>query len=479
MPRRVRGVGARGDGIGKRAGHCARGGSGRIRRRVGVVRAKAVARPTGVTARGWVRVVAVGGAGALVAGGLAGCSSSGSDVPAGTSFVVAAHAAAIPVDAAQRARATAGASAFAVTLLRALGAGGGDVTYSPQTLTDLLAMVMPGARGQTAAQLSAALGADGLTAAQLAAALGGDDATARADAKQGSITLRISSDVWAANTMTPSQAYLSVIDGAFGAGMHRADFADDPESARDAVNEVVNHETDGYVPSLFGRGGITDQTRMVLTDALYLDAAWASPFDPQDTDQSGVFTRGDGSSETTAMMNQGGMFGYASGSGWQLAELPYQGGKLAMDVLLPASGSGTLAALRGKLTGASLASMLSALQPTSLALTIPRFTADSSLDSLEQVLKGLGITDLFDPGTADLSGLSANKESLYVSAVAAKAHIAVGEKGTVAAAAAGAAITATSGRGTNVAFTVDHPFIYLIRDLTTGQILFMGQESSI
>ncbi|MBR7839402.1 serpin family protein [Actinospica durhamensis] len=431
--------------------------------------------------RGWARAVAVGGAGMLVAGGLAGCSSSsaGTEVPAGTSFDLAAHAAAIPVDAAQQARATAGSSAFAVTLLRALGAGGGDVTYSPQTLTDLLAMVLPGARGQTAAQVSAALGADGLTADQLAAALGADDTTAQADAKQGSITLRTSSDVWAANTLTPSQAYLSVIDGAFGAGMHRVDFAGDPESARNAVNEVVNHETDGYIPSLFGPGSITDQTRMVLTDALYLDAAWASPFDPNDTDLSGVFTRGDGSSEKTAMMSRSGTFGYASGSGWQLAQLPYQGGKLAMDVLLPASGTGALAALRGKLTGASLTSMLAALQPTSIALTMPRFTADSSLDSLEQVLKSLGITDLFDPGAADLSGLTADQEGLYVSAVAAKAHIAVGEKGTVAAAAAGMGINATSGRVTSAEFTVDHPFIYLIRDLTTGQILFMGQESSV
>lgn len=392
---------------------------------------------------------------------------------------MAAHAASIPVSVAQRQLATQGANGFAVSLLRALGAGDGDLTFSPQTLSDLLALVAPGARGHTATQLLSALGASGLTADQLSTALGGDDATALADAKQGSITLRISSDVWTANTVKPSQSYLSTIDGAFGSGLHQVDFQKDPEAARNAVNQLVEQETNGYISDLFPPNTIDADTRMVLTDALYLDAAWASPFDPSDTDTSGTFTRADGSTETAALMKQSGSFGYAAGSGWQLAELPYQGGKLAMDVLLPDSGHGTLAALRAQLTGTSLASMLGDIQPVSMQLTLPRFTADSSLGSLKQVLGQFGVTDLFNPDAADLSGLTADQEQLYVSAVVAKAHIAVGEHGTVAAAAAGGAVGATAARATVVTFTVDHPFLYLIRDLTTGQILFMGQESSV
>lgn len=392
---------------------------------------------------------------------------------------MAAHAASIPVSGAQRQQATQGSNAFAVSLLRALGTGDGDLTFSPQTLSDLLALIAPGARGETAAQVLSVLGADGLTADQVSAALGGDDAAALADAKQGSITLRISSDVWTANTVKPSQSYLAAIDGAFGSGLHQVDFRKDPDAARKAVNQLVEQETDGYISDLFPPHSIDDGTRMVLTDALYLDAAWASPFDPSETDPSGTFTRADGSTETAALMTQSGSFGYASGSGWQLAELPYQGGKLAMDVLLPDSGPGTLAALRGKLTSTSLASMLAGIQPVQMKLTLPRFTTDSSLGSLKQVLGQLGIKDLFNPDAADLSGLTADQEGLYVSTVVAKAHIAVGEHGTVAAAAAGGAVGATAVRVTGVTFTADHPFLYLIRDLTTGQILFMGQESSI
>jgi serpin B len=289
----------------------------------------------------------------------------------------------------------------------------------------------------------------------------------------------MSSDVWAGKDTVPSQTYLAALDGAFGTGLHQVDFASDPSAARNAVNQLVDEETDGYIPDLFGPGAIDAQTRMVLTDALYLDAAWASPFDPSATNTSGTFTRADGSTESADLMEQGGAFGYAAGPGWQLAELPYQGGKLAMDVLLPASGPGTLAAVRARLTGASLAAMLAGLRPTTIQLALPRFTADSSLDSLKQVLERLGITDLFSADAADLSGLTADRESLFVSAVAAKAHIAVGEKGTVAAAAAGAVVNATSGSASRLSFVADHPFIYLIRDLTTGQILFLGQESSI
>ncbi|WP_034264189.1 serpin family protein [Actinospica robiniae] len=394
---------------------------------------------------------------------------------------MAAHAASIPVSDAQRQLATQGSNAFAVSLLRALGTGDGDLTFSPQTLSDLLALVAPGARGQTAAQLLSALGlsTSGLTADQVSAALGGDDSVALADAKQGSITLRISSDVWTATTVKPSQSYLSAIDGAFGSGLHQTDFGKDPDAARRAVNQLVEQETNGYISDLFPPNSIDEDTRMVLTDALYLDAAWASPFDPSDTNTSGTFTRADGSTETAALMEQSGSFGYAAGSGWQLAELPYQGGKLAMDVLLPDSGRGTLASLRGQLTSASLTSMLGGIRPVSMQLTLPRFTTDSSLGSLKQVLGQLGVKDLFNPDAADLSGMTADRESLYVSAVVAKAHIAVGEHGTVAAAAAGGAAGATAARAPGVTFTVDHPFLYLIRDLTTGQILFMGQESSI
>lgn len=416
----------------------------------------------------------------LLAGCLAACSNSGSaTVPAGTTFAVAAHAAPIPVTSAERDRATQGADAFALSLLRELGSGDGDLTFSPQTLADLLAMLAPGARGQTAAQLTAVLGADGLTSDQLAAALGSEDAVARADAKQGSITLRESSDLWAAKSVKPSDSYLSTLGGAFGTGVHQVDFAANPGAARDAVNQLVSQETNGYIPELFSPGDIDSQTRMVLTDAVYLDAAWASPFDPAATNSSGTFTRADGSTESAALMSRTGTFRYASGSDWQLAELPYQGGRLAMDVLLPAAGRGSLDSVRARLTGVSLTSMLGSLRTTSLQLTLPRFTTDSSLDTLVKVLKRLGVTDLFDPSAADLSGVTANKERLFVSAMVAKAHIAVGEKGTVAAAAAGAAEASSGRMAPNVSFTADHPFLYLVRDLTTGRILFLGQEGSV
>ena len=178
------------------------------------------------------------------------------------------------------------------------------------------------------------------------------------------------------------------------------------------------------------------------------------------------------------MMNQSAGFDYASGNGWQLAELPYTGGKLAMDVLLPAKGSGTLAALRNGLTVSSLTSMLSSMARRQVDLTIPKFTTDYAPSTLMQSLRTLRLGGLFD--NFDLTGMTATGERLKVSEIVEKAHIAVSEHGTIAAAAAGAGgVGAAEAEPIAVPFIADHPFLYLIRDLSTGQILFAGQLASM
>ena len=413
-------------------------------------------------------------AAALPAGLLAGCSSGPSAAP--TTYATARNAADITVSNAAYQQAAMGSESFGLALLRELGDGaaGGNVVFSPQTLVDLLAMLLPGATGQTATQLSDALGDAGLDPSTTAGALGRIDATARADANQDSNTLEESSDVWTAAGLKLAQNYLATLDAAFGTGVHQTDFAGDPRGSAQAIDDLVSQQTHGYIPQLFALDAFDSTTRLVLTDAVYLDAAWASPFDPNETTNSGFYLA-NGSKTQASMMSQTGDYKYASGNGWQLVELPYAGGNTAMDILLPAKGSGTLSALRDGLSATSLNSMLSSMTKQYVTLTIPKFTTNYSPNNLIQTLTTLGLDRLFT--NADLTGITADHEQLSVTQFVEKAYVAVGEKGTVAAAAAGGAV-GTSAQAPGIAFDADHPFLYLVRDLSTGQILFAGQQAS-
>lgn len=417
-------------------------------------------------------------AAALPAELLAGCASglpvTGGPGSTGT-FVQAADAEPIAVTDAQLAQAERGSEAFGLALLQKLGADGKSMVYSPQTLVDLLGMLLPGAQGETRTALLKALGVTGTAADSAAAAFGKVDATGRADANQGSNTLDEASDLWAANGLKPTKQYLDALYGAFRTGVHQADFRHDPDGAQNAINNLVAQETHGYIRQLFPKGSIKASTVMVLTDAVYLNASWENAFDPEKTSDEDFYPA-TGAARQTPMMDDGGMYSYAAGDGWQMVELPYKGGKLAMDVLLPSKGTegaDTLAALRDGLTVDSLDAMLKALTPQRVEVQLPKFTTDSTASSLMQDLSALGLGGLFQH--AELSGMFEGGDQAYISQVVEKAHIQVGEKGTVAAAAAGAAVGTAAVAPAPIAFTADHPFLYLVRDLSTGQLLFAGQ----
>jgi serpin B len=402
---------------------------------------------------------------------------AGGDSAAPTTYVTAQNAAYVTVGGPALQQAEMGSESFGLALLRRLGDGShdGNMVFSPQTLVDLLAMILPGAQGQTASQLSDALGAAGLDPRTTAAALGKVDAIARADGNKDSNTLQESSDVWTAKGLKLAQGYLSTLAGAFGDGVHQTDFAGDPDGATQAIDDLVSQETHGYINNLFSKGSLDSSTRIVLSDAVYLNAAWAAPFSPGET-QDADFHPESGATQQVPTMHQTGDYDYASGDGWQLLELPYAGGKLAMDILLPAKGSGTLATLRDSLSAAQLNSMLTSLTKQEVTLSIPKFTTDYSPEDLKKTITALGLGSLFSD--ADLAGMTADGEQLSVSQIVEKAHIAVGERGTVAAAAAGGAFASSAVADTKLTFDADHPFLYLVRDVSTGQLLFAGQQTS-
>jgi serpin B len=170
------------------------------------------------------------------------------------------------------------------------------------------------------------------------------------------------------------------------------------------------------------------------------------------------------------MMKQAESFGYAEGEGYQAVELPYDGGELSMVILLPASGN--FEAFEAGLQAQQVCDIISALQPTEVALTMPQFEFESEF-SLKDTLAGMGMPIAFS-GDADFSGMTDNRE-LFISDVVHKAFVAVDEAGAEAAAATAVVMTCSAAPEPTVEVTIDRPFIFLIRDIETGAILFVGR----
>ncbi|MFI6845515.1 serpin family protein [Kitasatospora sp. NBC_00085] len=408
---------------------------------------------------------------------LTGCGSTGAAEP----LVVRAStpASSPPADPAQVAATAAATNAFGLDLLHTLTAApdqaGRNMVLSPSGLATALAMVLPGARGATADELAKALHTE-LTPQQYALATG---ALARRLPPADGLTLRQSDGLWAQQGFPLNQDYLATLAAAFDTGVHTADFTKDPEGARRSVNAAVEKATEGRIKDLFGEKAINKDTRLALTDALYLKAKWATPFKPENTADK-PFHRLDGSAPAVSTMGRTGTFRYAEGSGgilgepWQAVELPYADGGLAMDLLVPAQGG--FAAFTKGLDQAQLDRILGELADQSVDLTLPRFHFDTA-NELTPTLRALGVNAAFD--AADFGGIpgAGAQERLKIGTVVQKATIEVDEEGTVAAAGSGVGMEAAGAAAPKrpVELHIDRPFLFLIRDTATGRPLFLGQ----
>ncbi|HEX5404590.1 MAG TPA: serpin family protein [Pseudonocardiaceae bacterium] len=349
----------------------------------------------------------------------------------------------------------------------------GNLAISPASVAIALQMVATGARGTTATQLASVLHLpNAASAATSAQALLSGLRDAEQDHRN---TLRVANTVWTQRGLPVLPAFSDTLRTRFASALHTIDFARDPDGARQRVNSTVAGQTNGLIPQLFPAGTLDDSTRLVLTNAIYLAASWATAF-PQDKTAPGPFTKADGSVSNVPMMHSDdpsaelpAAFGYATGPGYQVVTLPYVGGKLAFTVLLPNTTSLTpvLDALRDK----GLPAVLKDVKPTRVALAMPKFTVHTDLD-LSATLAALGMPAAFGGG-ADFTGIT-TAEHLQIQTVRHDAVVHVDEHGTTAAAATGVGIQATAGIAL-LPVNVNHPFLFVITDTATGAPLFLGR----
>ncbi|GAB3017327.1 serpin family protein [Natronobiforma cellulositropha] len=361
----------------------------------------------------------------------------------------------------------AGNTAFALSLLEETEET--NLFVSPISISLALAMTWAGAAGQTESEMADALafphGQEALHPAfnalwrTLEAADGDDDEE---------FTLRLANAIWGQDGYPFEDDFLETLARHYGAGLRTLDFGEDPEAARATINDWVAEETDDRIEDLLPEGSITDDVRLVLTNAIYFFANWESPFD-EDRTEDGTFTALDGSESMVAMMHQNLRTNYAAVDGHEVLELPYAG-DARMVVFLPAAGE--FEDFSADLDAARFGELLEATGDAQGDLAFPRFEFETSL-SLKETLSALGMETAFTDA-ADFSGMT-DAERLFVDDVYHDAYVAVDEEGTEAAAATGAVMMPTSAPTETFDVTVDRPFLVAICDDETDSVLFLGR----
>jgi serpin B len=399
----------------------------------------------------------------LACAALGGCgtlrgAATGGEVRA----AVARQAPAVPISDGAAVRD--GDSVFAGRLLRALATGtSANVVVSPFSISEALAMTLAGARGQTEQQISATLRFE-LSGSRLHAAL---DALDRSLAAIPG--LRIADALYGQKSYPFRSAFLDLLGRYYGARMHTVDFERAADQARGEINRWVSEHTRGKIPELLPAGALDALTRLVLVNAVYLKASWQLPFDSLQT--FGAEFYAPGGAVTVPTMHETGSLGYRRGHGYQAIELPYSGGRLVFDILLP--DPGRLDELERRIAAAGPIPLLP-VHAERMVLALPKLTLRTQT-SLKTALSALGMPLAFDSARADLSGIAGRPHDVYLKDVVHEAYVRVDERGTEAGAATAAVVATMSLElPPRLRVDVDRPFVFILRDRRTGAILFEG-----
>ncbi|MGK3964409.1 serpin family protein [Sorangium sp. So ce118] len=365
-------------------------------------------------------------------------------------------------------------AAFAQRLYGKLAATTGKLFFSPASVSTALAMTYAGARGETAAQMAKTLEFT-LAPEALHPAFGGLVKELTQATGPKAPELRIANRLWGQAGLALEPAFQSTTQQHYGAGIELVDFKGKSEQARGTINQWVEQQTNAKIKDLMPSGSVTPLTRLVLTNAIYFKGKWATPFDKKAT-KNEPFTVKPGAAPAVPMMRKTLQAKLGQAADASVLELAYEAQNperpLAMVVILPAQVDG-LPKVEQRLSAGQLKEYVEALRPARVDVALPRFKMTADFE-LSKTLSELGMPLAFDQAKADFSGIT-RAEPLFISQVRHKAFVEVNEEGTEAAAATGVAMATRAAPAPPPVFRADRPFAFLIRDVATGAVLFMGR----
>ncbi|KAL1006324.1 hypothetical protein UPYG_G00070820 [Umbra pygmaea] len=354
----------------------------------------------------------------------------------------------------------------------------GNVFYSPLSISSALAMVYLGARGNTATQMSQSLH---FNKVKYDVHVGYNKLMSKLNKEGAPYNLSLANRLYGEQSYQFVQTFLSATKKHYNAELEAVDFKSNAETVRKNINTWVEKKTAEKIKDLLPQGVVHELTRLVLVNAIYFKGNWEKKFNVFCTEDL-QFRVNKNESKPVKMMIQINKFPltYIPEVRCKILELPYEGNKLSMLIMLPNDIEDDTTGLEKLEKQLTYENFVKWTKPgkkniTKVSVGLPKFKLEESLD-LGEMLASMGMTDAFDLSKSDLSGMSPNND-LVLSKVVHKAFVEVNEEGTEAAAATG--FLPIFGDGIPMpSFVANHPFLFFIRHNPTQSILFCGRYCS-
>ncbi len=362
----------------------------------------------------------------------------------------------------------------------------GNIFFSPYSISAAFAMVYEGAMGKTAKEIQDVFyfPEKNVLRANFARIYN------KINEYNKDYTMRTGNALWVQQNYPILEDYLDRVEKYYGGKAANLDFMREAEKSRQTINSFIEEQTNEKIKNLLPPGSVNTLTRLIITNAVYFKGDWKWEFDPKDTEERDFHVDSEHVVKVPMMYMKPdkAKFRYANLEKLQILELPYKGDRISMLILLPKQGQTynpttgeviecnyTIKDIEDELTIDNLKKWESEMEETKLGyIYLPKFELkERYTDNLKGILIDLGMPSAFKPQAADFSGITGKKD-LFISFVTHQAYVKVDEKGTEAAAATavGVAITAVEHK---IIFKADHPFIFIIQDKETGNILFLGR----
>ncbi|MBR6423861.1 MAG: serpin family protein [Bacteroidales bacterium] len=343
---------------------------------------------------------------------------------------------------------------------------GQNLFLSPMGVTIVSSMLANGAEGATYDEIVEAIGLKGCTLDQvndcystLVTALYKADPT---------VSFTLANSLWVAQDLSLKKKFCENMKKTFDAESYSVDFS--ASRTLGQVNEWCSKKTNGLIPKMFER--LSPLTQMLLINALYFKGDWVYSFAEEQTYESDFATLAGGKAKAQFMMMKRDLAVY-QGLDVSIVKLPYGNGAFLMEAIVP---NGDFSSFLSSLSFAQLQRWDQMVKTIQAELHFPKITAEFDTDEgLVPVLERLGMKKAFSASEADFSNMA--NEYLYVSNFRQKTYVRLDEKGTEAAAVTVAEMRKNSYIGGGpLCLLFDRPFVYLIREQSTGAILFIGTK---
>lgn len=337
----------------------------------------------------------------------------------------------------------------------------GNLFLSPLSVSMAVGMTSNGANGQTLTAIDSAMNFNGFTQDEINSYY--NTLLTQLPELDPNTTLKIANSIWYRQDLSVLPQFLKTNDDNFHAKIQSLDFTN--PSSVNTINDWVSAQTDGKIPKIVGQ--ISPDNMMFLINAIYFKSLWANKFDPSKT-VTKPFLTSNNTEVQTPFMNGEINCNYYNGTDATLLELPYSNNKYSMVIVLP-TGNKSLNDIIGELGSDNWQNWTSQMHNFKADLYMPKFQYSYSI-KLNNALTSLGMGIAFSP-LADFSRISTTS-GLQITEVDHKAYINVDESGTTAAAAT-SVVVGISAAPVNL-ISIDHPFLFVIREMKTGLILFIG-----